>query len=134
MKYGQSSLTSGSPASLPSRERGLKSVIFPVLPSWTFVAPLAGAWIEIRWTGYRTQSIRSLPSRERGLKLLVFLPLTLLCKSKSLPSRERGLKFFRIIIVYYCFPSLPSRGRGLKLFFICGRLYTWSRSPRGGVD
>ena len=55
--------------SLPSRERGLKlekeKQIFVV----GSVAPLAGAWIEIRraYTSV-TDIIVSLPSRERGLK------------------------------------------------------------------
>ena len=33
--------------SLPSRERGLKSVIVPSNCHYFFVAPFAGAWIEI---------------------------------------------------------------------------------------
>ena len=35
--------------SLPSRERGLKSITFVVSADGTLVAPLAGAWIEIRF-------------------------------------------------------------------------------------
>ena len=34
--------------SLPSRERGLKSLERIYNPKWENVAPLAGAWIEIR--------------------------------------------------------------------------------------
>ena len=36
-----------TPASLPSRERGLKSLTVPFLEQLGCVAPLAGAWIEI---------------------------------------------------------------------------------------
>ena len=57
--------------SLPSRERGLKSQFVLAFYHGLFVAPFAGAWIEIsnrccrRCGGYL-----SLPSRERGLKFL----------------------------------------------------------------
>ena len=54
--------------SLPSRERGLKSDV-PDPPDTALpVAPLAGAWIEM-WNYESTeQKYGSLPSRERGLK------------------------------------------------------------------
>ena len=57
-------------SSLPSRERGLKSIRFDVA----------------------TTFLRSLPSRERGSKCCSLD----CCHSaiQSLPSRERGLKFF----------------------------------------
>ena len=55
-----------------------------------YVAPLAGARIEIL----------SVPS-------VLLVPL-------SLPSRERGLKYFRIATGYGDRKSLPSRERGLK--------------------
>ena len=55
--------------SLPSRERGLKSVLVDNPNITAVVAPLAGAWIEI---GVHLETdrgqIMSLPSRERGLK------------------------------------------------------------------
>ncbi len=76
--------------SLPSRERGLKSLGMPIyaeaievapfagawieikiLTLWTIpliVAPFAGAWIEIRQTRTTQPGKTSLPSRERGLK------------------------------------------------------------------
>ena len=76
--------------SLPSRERGLKcagcasltliALVAPLAGAWIemrnencdvyifLVAPLAGAWIEIRPLRTEQLSIRSLPSRERGLK------------------------------------------------------------------
>ena len=55
--------------SLPSRERGLKSAIDPQKEYEIFVAPLAGAWIEIcQQIAIRGKDVASLPSRERGLK------------------------------------------------------------------
>ncbi len=75
------------------------------------VAPLAGAWIEIdRAEAINKLMGRSLPSRERGLKYLYLSPTESKCK--SLPSRERGLKYG-------------------KLFRIADKR---SRSPRGSVD
>ena len=74
------------------------------------VAPLAGAWIEIRCL-HRSQ----------------FLPL-------SLPSRERGLKCERLSDLVESFMSLPSRERGLKFEdyeIVDGKK---RRSPRGSVD
>ena len=79
--------------SLPSRERGLKSMIQSVFPL-------------MKW---------SLPSRERGLKFLYNPPFSLL--DASLPSRERGLKFSSRLIFLSRTLSLPSRERGLKFLF-----------------
>ena len=56
--------------SLPSRERGLKyhaSVGDYIIQG---VAPLAGAWIEIRRRSLHRHGNTSLPSRERGLKFI----------------------------------------------------------------
>ena len=54
--------------SLPSRERGLKYVCHFCFQTVVFVAPFAGAWIEICLTGQHKRGTASLPSRERGLK------------------------------------------------------------------
>ena len=59
-------------------------------PSWQKVAPLAGAWVEIRLNNQYAQQEQSLPSRERGLKYAVCMGMLDNCP--SLPSRERGLK------------------------------------------
>ncbi len=122
--------------SLPSRERGLKLSNGDQDTQIVLVAPLAGAWIEIRkfCTSWKKKT-PSLPSRERGLKLrkvsCSLYPLL------SLPSRERGLKCpssqtswsltsvaplagawieirFRPSRSCTLLPSLPSRERGLK--------------------
>ena len=56
-----------------------------------YVAPFAGAWIEIILINPFGIKISSLPSRERGLKF--FRSIRNLIRFQSLPSRERGLKF-----------------------------------------
>ena len=101
--------------SLPSRERGLKFIcslsfiscglyVAPLAGAWieillwfwlkctvTFVAPLAGAWIEIMDAIDQIHQLgKSLPSRERGLKYCD--DITNGEQTVSLPSRERGLK------------------------------------------
>ena len=55
-------------ASLPSRERGLKSVSVRTINGVEYVAPFAGAWIEILGCSSLVGTRLSLPSRERGLK------------------------------------------------------------------
>ena len=54
--------------SLHSRERGLKYEQFRKGAAACFVAPLAGAWIEITSSMALFGTPQSLPSRERGLK------------------------------------------------------------------
>ena len=54
--------------SLPSWERGLKSVCSVPSKSTAMVAPLVGAWIEIDRTTVEKPEKTSLPSWERGLK------------------------------------------------------------------
>ena len=55
--------------SLPSRERGLKSIAYYTAMKPPSVAPFAGAWIEIeKWNNIKSGAKASLPSRERGLK------------------------------------------------------------------
>ena len=144
-------------ASLPLRERGLKSPTGSAHHPTSHVAPLAGAWIEIldaAW--FPGPPSGSLPLRERGLK---FIKDAGICGTviQSLPLRERGLKSVKSVL--WAFPeqvaplagawieifnarsiflftvSLPLRERGLKL---------WSqtkfpdtapgRSPCGSVD
>ena len=56
--------------SLPSRERGLKFCPQKLTRHPDLVAPLAGAWIEIKKKNGELMLNKSLPSRERGLKLL----------------------------------------------------------------
>ena len=54
--------------SLPSRERGLKCLRERENVFMIIVAPFAGAWIEIRKIMNSILVAESLPSRERGLK------------------------------------------------------------------
>ena len=97
--------------SLPLRERGLKFLQHLPFIGQTFVAPLAGAWIEMDYVAARAiQAAESLPLRERGLKCISAIPLA------SAP------------------PSLPLRERGLKSAKQCPCLYPLCRSPCGSVD
>ena len=57
-----------SEASLPTRERGLKSQNPACMVCAVIVAPYTGAWIEIIRRGIFDESMLSLPTRERGLK------------------------------------------------------------------
>ena len=77
--------------SLHSRERGLKYEQFRKGAAACFVAPLAGAWIEITSSMALFGTPQSLPSRERGLKLEEATTIT--GNLESLTTRERGLKF-----------------------------------------
>ena len=54
--------------SLPTRERGLKSFMDGLPDGTGFVAPYAGAWIEICSAAPAFSASMSLPTRERGLK------------------------------------------------------------------
>ena len=97
--------------SLLSWERGLKFLKFDALIVAFFVAPLVGAWIEIRCTTYSyAYRYRSLLSWERGLK----------CKSVDYRI-EQSL-------------SLLSWERGLKSQLIVTSVTSLGRSSRGSVD
>ena len=97
-----------------------------------YVAPLAGAWIEILYSRRKIEPVVSLPSRERGLKYkfvqhaaVAFLVAPLAgawieISGTFLPCREPE--------------SLPSRERGLKSSFAVDLDTTARRSPRGSVD
>ena len=80
----------GKSGSLPARERGLKSFFKASLTWSAFVAPCAGAWIEIGAPKQNGLPARSLPARERGLKFVEINDGER--AGKSLPARERGLK------------------------------------------
>ena len=78
------------------------------------VAPLVGAWIEIRILGERTEiTITSLPSWERGLKL--FYRKCLNVPLSSLPSWERGLKWFNNTTQMYLFAVAPLVGAWIEI-------------------
>ena len=119
-------------SSLPSWERGLKSVVTDDEEDESQVAPFVGAWIEILVMMLLQLRSVSLPSWERGLKYKIaggnstFLP--------SLPSWERGLKFWICNTFQIFVPSLPSWERGLKLSIIIRYVYLDCRSLRGSVD
>ena len=77
-----------------------------------YVAPLAGAWIEITEITKVLPQSTSLPSRERGLKYHRLLDL--LALQNVAPLAGAWIE----IAVYWLYPSslwsLPSRERGLK--------------------
>ena len=91
LKYCELVVYPDEPWSLPLWERGLKFG-----GAWTenhrdsSVAPLVGAWIEIKTSLLARKSQSSLPLWERGLKL--FGGGKKNCEIKSLPLWERGLK------------------------------------------
>ena len=73
-----------------------------------FVAPLVGAWIEIRAEFGTDLDPTSLPSGERGLKM----DKSRKCRipNMSLPSWERGLKLDRLSITDTVDPRRSPRG------------------------
>ena len=97
----------------------------------SYVAPRAGAWIEIGSPWCIIKSIPSLPVRERGLKFV--------CRTAngkmftSLPVRERGLKSSVMKTLTPDFMSLPVRERGLKLLDGIVRPYDCAVAPRAGA-
>ena len=79
------------------------------------VAPLVGAWIEIKTSLLARKSQSSLPLWERGLKL--FGGGKKNCEIKSLPLWERGLKSEIRSMKMGIAMSLPLWERGLKCPF-----------------
>ena len=79
------------------------------------VAPLVGAWIEIKIAHRRAAAVSvSLPSWERGLKYVTIRRSTL--QRMSLPSWERGLKsdiFFNLVNVWNVAPLV---GAWIEIF------------------
>ena len=76
------------------------------------VAPLAGAWIEINIFINCGDMLLSLPSRERGLKYPHNLG-TVAC-GRVAPLAGAWIEIMPIVILYIVMTSLPSRERGLK--------------------
>ena len=119
--------------SLPSRGRGLKSVIIIVPRVSIDVAPFTGAWIEISIHRLRGSSdLRVAPFTGAWIEIFVQKQKRLVVL--SLPSRGRGLKFFVSRKDLKRDLSLPSRGRGLKYEPPIAVLKRRSRSLHGGVD
>ena len=78
--------------SLPSRERGLKSVLSPRHITSCTVAPFAGARIEIKTTLFPPLLPLVAPFAGARIEIMFFCRRISLCAA-SLPSRERGLKY-----------------------------------------
>ena len=98
--------------SLPMRERGLKFVFSLAL--WvSYVAPHAGAWIEIGTS--MGELLRWMVAPHAGA--WIEMPQGIVQGSaprSSLPMRERGLKCKLDLNRFLCNTSLPMRERGLK--------------------
>ncbi len=76
--------------SLPSWERGLKSVVLSITTVVDLVAPLVGAWIEIQ-KSERTEPVHPVAPLV-GAWIEIFMGYHFSMQIKSLPSWERGLK------------------------------------------
>ena len=97
LKYFSVRKSGRAPASLPSRERGLKLHLSIIVILWLGVAPLAGAWIEIKLTVLDHARLTVAPLAGAWIEIFAdYAPYTDV--KLSLPSRERGLKFFCQII------------------------------------
>ena len=107
--------------------RDAKAVLCPV-------APLAGAWIEIKETAVHiAESLLSLPSRERGLKFRASYLENMQFRVAPLAGawiEIASLAGSSIVPL----PSLPSRERGLKSLRPDYHPNGVRRSPRGSVD
>ena len=77
--------------SLPPRERGLKSPRLPIFKIGLFVAPPAGAWIEMR--KYRRTVSQRFVAPPAGAWIEMLQMQVSQNDILSLPPRERGLKF-----------------------------------------
>ena len=77
--------------SLPSRERGLKSGVHGINHAINEVAPLAGAWIEIFFLLSLHKQFLVAPLAGAWIEMC-WMGVLAKCQTRSLPSRERGLK------------------------------------------
>ena len=96
------------------------------------VAPLAGAWVEIRKQSCSLYSAGSLPLRERGLKY----PMPSIQGNDFLVAPLAGawVEMPRSLSAAPRSPSLPLRERGLKYLWRIGRdRRGGGRSPCGSV-
>ena len=112
MKFAEEDIDRHEAESLPSRERGLKSMSKSYALYKLPVAPLAGAWIEI--SAYPCRLRPSSVAPLAGAWIEIADKALCYCINLSLPSRERGLKSTGSVAVVDSSKSLPSRERGLK--------------------
>ena len=90
LKYRWFILRTQTRLSLPSRERGLKYTPVWITPQHNYVAPFAGAWIEIPFCDNVASGLSVAPFAGAWIEILPWCPF--LKWNLSLPSRERGLK------------------------------------------
>ena len=120
--------------SLPSRERGLKSVLLYLSDIAVYVAPLTGAWIEIAMAEEDaiTEAVAPLPG---AWIEIIFKPAVNLALFPSLPSRERGLKFKIHQTTRDLVNVAPLTGAWIEIRYrMDNQIWKRSRSPHGSVD
>src|SRR6266542_166105 len=98
--------------SLPVRERGLKFDYDHTVTLFTFVAPRAGAWIEI--SVGRVLHLYPTVAPRAGAWIEIQATRSIPWTGPSLPVRERGLKYYNCQWGRNDRKSLPVRERGLK--------------------
>ena len=87
--------------------------IFPFSCATSFVAPYAGAWIEIRLQPPTLNGRSVAPYAGAWIEIAYASALSYPAFS-SLPTRERGLKYENFCPGQFDPVSLPTRERGLK--------------------
>ena len=85
----------------------------PVIFAPFFVAPLAGAWIEMLFLPELRRRKRSLPSRERGLKLLKIY----VCNVQAFVAPLAGawIEIFCVDPFRMCFRVAPLAGAWIEM-------------------
>ena len=98
------------------------------------VAPLVGAWIEIKPLIYKALRAIVAPLVGAWIEIVVH-NISYIYTSVSLLSWERGLKFIIIKSIMRFYPSLLSWERGLKYKIRLNKIINrFRRSSRGSVD
>ena len=96
-----------------------------------YVAPLAGAWIEITTKLEKFGILKSLPSRERGLKSQKHISQHFYHVA---PLAGAWIEITKNSHMCMCYRSLPSRERGLKSCYVRKVWAAIGRSLRGSID
>ena len=110
----------------------MKSDQYVIVHSLFFVAPFAGAWIEIKM-GTDPQD-KAIVAPFAGAWIEMKIQEHQMDKNEmSLPSRERGLKCKTAPLSHRLDQSLPSRERGLKLPPAQGLFFRCKVAPFAGA-
>ena len=139
--------------SLPTRECGLKSHLYVIIPS-DRVTPYAGVWIEIFLAISQAATIPVTPYAGVWIEIFkslivvppesvtpyagVWIEINNVLKFNngigSLPTRECGLKYKNARFTAWCVQSLPTRECGLKSCVTNSKDKEKGHSLRGSVD